>query len=430
METEQLYRLYRDSAGVATDTRSIGRDQIFFALKGANFNGNSFAAEAIRQGAAWVVIDEPAYQGDRTILVDDSLKALQLLATFHRKQLNIPVLAITGTNGKTTTKELIAAVLSKKYNAHYTRGNLNNHIGVPLTILSAPEGTGLLIIEMGANHRGEIKALCDIALPGFGLITNIGTAHIEGFGSFEGVIKTKTELYAHLKSTNGVVIFNDKDQLLASKVAEFRITAVPYSAPEGIPLALEEVQAGLNLTVNMEYRGEKRKIETGLFGKYNFWNVKAAIATGLYFGVSPDEIARAISSYAPSNNRSQVKITLNNTLICDSYNANPSSMTSAIRSFSELKEPRKMVILGDMLELGETSAEEHSRIISLLHSSGIENIILTGQKFTEAAGDEGIKTFADAKSLAGYLRANPVKGYAILIKGSRGIGLEKIYDLL
>lgn len=430
MKTEQIYELYRQSSGVTTDTRNIGRNQIFFALRGANFNGNSFAAEAVRQGASHVVIDDPLYQNDHTILVDDSLKALQSLATFHRKHLHIPVLAITGTNGKTTTKELIASTLSKKYKIHYTRGNLNNHIGVPLTILSTPEGTEMMIIEMGANHQGEIRALCNIALPDYGIITNIGTAHIEGFGSFEGVIKTKTELYAHLHGVNGVVIYNDLDPLLTGKVAEFENRSVPYSYPDGTPLLLEQEQSGMNLVVSVSYRNERRKISTSLFGRYNFWNVKAAIATGLVFKVDLDKIAMAISQYTPSNNRSQVKITDNNTLICDSYNANPSSMTNAIESFRELKNERKMVILGDMLELGDNTEEEHGKIVNLLHKAGVDDIILTGKIFSGVAKGKGIKTFPDVLSLSEYLKNNPVTGHTILIKGSRGIGLEKIYDLL
>ncbi|HLN56415.1 MAG TPA: UDP-N-acetylmuramoyl-tripeptide--D-alanyl-D-alanine ligase [Bacteroidales bacterium] len=430
MKTEQLYKIYRDSAGVTTDTRNIGKGQIFFALRGANFNGNSFASEAIKLGASFVVIDDPNYQGDRTILVDDSLRALQSLATFHRQQLHIPVLAITGTNGKTTTKELIAAVLSKKYRVHYTKGNLNNHIGVPLTILSAPEGTEMMIIEMGANHRGEIRTLCTIALPDYGIITNIGTAHIEGFGSFEGVIKTKTELYAHLRDVNGIVLYNDLDQLLASKIAGFHNRTIPYSFPGEDPLYLEEQHSGMNLVVSAEFKGVRLKIETNLFGGYNFWNVKAAVATGLVFKVDINEIAEAIAAYTPSNNRSQVKITRDNTLICDSYNANPSSMSNAIGSFSELNKPRKMVILGDMLELGQETEEEHAKIIRLLQSAGIDDILLTGKIFMAAAQGKGIKTFPDVMSLSEYLKTNPVKGYTILIKGSRGIGLEKIYDLL
>lgn len=430
MKTEQLYELFTESSGVTTDTRNIGRNQIFFALWGTNFNGNRFAGDALARGASWAVIDDPVYETDRTVLVDDCLLELQALATYHRKQIGIPVLAITGTNGKTTTKELIAAVLSKKYRIHYTKGNLNNHIGVPLTVLSTPAGTEMMIVEMGANHPGEIRTLCNIALPDYGLITNIGTAHIEGFGSFEGVVRTKTELYDHLRKVNGVAIYNDKDPLLTEKIFKSVNRAVPYSDPTGSPMSLVQETGGMNVVVKMMYNHKTETITTGLFGTYNFWNIKAAIATGLFFEVDMNEIAAAIREYTPSNNRSQVKITGNNTLICDSYNANPSSMCKAIESFSALDATHKMVILGDMLELGDTTNDEHAKILSQLRTAGIENVLLTGSIFSAAAEDKSLKTFPDVTSLSEYLKNNRVNGYTILIKGSRGIGLEKIYDLL
>jgi UDP-N-acetylmuramoyl-tripeptide--D-alanyl-D-alanine ligase len=430
MKTEEIYRQYLVSAGVVTDSRQVSDNQIFFALKGDNFDGNKFAADAVRKGARLAVIDDPQYEGDKTILVNDCLEELQELASYHRHRMNVPVLAITGTNGKTTTKELTAAVLSKKYIVHYTRGNLNNHIGVPSTILSAPFDTSIMIIEMGANHPGEIRTLCDIADPGYGIITNIGTAHIEGFGSFEGVIRTKTELYEHLRKVNGVVLYNDSDQLLTEKATSIVEKAIPYSDPEGIRLEIEQEPSDMNLVLKVKYGDRKLRIQTNLFGSYNLWNVKAALAAGLFFGVDIENAANAIQEYTPANNRSQIRRTDRNILICDSYNANPSSMRSALESFSRLEAKNKLVILGDMLELGTQSTEEHRKIISLLESSGFKNAILTGGIFTEVYSGKAYKTFKDKNELSEFLKNNPFSGYTILIKGSRGIGLEKIYDLL
>lgn len=430
MKTEQIYELFRKSEGVTTDSRSVGKGQIFFALKGGNFNGNLFAEKALEQGAAWAVIDDPRFETGRTILVDDCLRELQALATYHRKQMNVPVLAITGTNGKTTTKELTALTLSKKYKVHYTKGNLNNHIGVPLTILSAPDDTELMIIEMGANHQGEIKELSLIARPDYGIITNIGTAHLEGFGSFEGVVRTKTELYDFLRSENGIAIYNDCDPLLTAKVAEYGIKAVPYSNPADLPLDIKEDQSAMNLVVKMTYNLQKFTIRTNLFGSYNLWNVKAAFAAGLYFEIRIENIIDAIEQYNPANNRSQVRITKRNTLICDSYNANPSSMHLAISSFSALRNSPKMAILGDMLELGERSPEEHKKILDELEKLKPGKVLLTGKMFGKISEGRGFMSFPDVQALAAYLKNEDINGFTILIKGSRGIGLEKVYDLL
>jgi UDP-N-acetylmuramoyl-tripeptide--D-alanyl-D-alanine ligase len=430
MKTEELYRQYLVSAGIVTDSRQVSENQIFFALKGENFDGNKYASDAVKKGARLAVVDDPRYEGDKTILVDDCLSELQYLASYHRHRMNVPVLAITGTNGKTTTKELTAAVLSKKYMVHYTRGNLNNHIGVPSTILSAPFDTSIMIIEMGANHPGEIKTLCDIADPGYGIITNIGTAHIEGFGSFEGVVRTKTELYEHLKKVNGVVIYNDKDPLLTEKATTIVKKAIPYSDPEGVKLEAEQDASGMNLIVKVTYGERKLRIQTNLFGSYNLWNVKAALAAGLFFGVDIEDAINAIQEYTPANNRSQIRRTANNVLICDSYNANPSSMHSALESFSRLEAKNKLVILGDMLELGSQSDEEHRKIIKLLESSGYKHALLSGKIFNKVYSGNHFRTFKDTNALREFLKSNPFSGYTILIKGSRGIGLEKIYDLL
>ena len=430
MKTEQIYKVFHESAGITTDSRNIGKNQIFFALWGENFNGNKFAAEAINKGASWAIIDDPLFETENTILVDDCLMELQALAAHHRKQMNIPVIAITGTNGKTTTKELLALILSKKYKVHYTRGNPNNHIGVPLTILSAPAGTQMMIIEMGANHIGEIRNLCHIARPDFGIITNIGTAHIEGFGSFEGVVKAKTELYEYLKIVNGVALYNDKDKLLTEKIFRYVNRAVPYSDPTGLPLIVEQESSEMNLVLRVKYNNETYKISSNLFGSYNYWNIKAAIASGLFFEVPVKDVLNAIEEYNPANNRSQVKITRKNRIICDSYNANPSSMHQALESFRLLNEKPKMAILGDMLELGEMSEDEHRKTIDELKSSKIDKVLLTGRIFSKISSDAEFLTFTDVNALSDFLKSNPVEGHTILVKGSRGIGLEKIYDLL
>lgn len=430
MKTEHIYNLFRESAGVSTDSRTITRNQIFFALWGENYNGNTFAAEAIDKGASWAVIDDPAFETDKSILVDDCLFELQALATHHRKEMKALVLAITGTNGKTTTKELISAILSGKFKVHSTKGNLNNHIGVPLTILSAPEGTQMMVLEMGASHLGEIRTLCHIAKPDYGIITNIGTAHIDGFGSFDGVVKAKTELYEYLRKVNGIAIFNEKDHLLAEKIYKIVNRAVPYSDPTGIDLIVEPVKTDLFLAVNVTYHHKTYLVETSLFGLFNLENIKAAIATGLFLGVEIEDIVDAIKNYQPGNNRSQFKKTKNNTLICDSYNANPVSMSLAIDSFASLNADKKMCILGDMLELGEKSGEEHGKILKALKRNRLDNVLLAGTEFSKAVSRSGFRTFQDVGRLKEFLKADQVKGYTILIKGSRGMAMEKIYDVL
>jgi len=430
MKTEQLYELYKNSTGITTDSRSVGKGQMFFALWGEKYNGNKFAAEALEKGALCAVIDDPLLEAENTILVDDCLFELQALATHHRKTMNVPVLAITGTNGKTTTKELLAAIMSKKIKVHYTKGNLNNHIGVPLTILSAPPATEMMIIEMGANHIGEIRTLCLIAKPEYGIITNIGTAHMEGFGSFDGVIKAKTELYEYLKKVNGIALFNDKNLLLAEKIFKNVNRAVPFSDPTGTELLVEKLPSDLNLNVSVNYFHETYNIKTNLFGDYNIENIKAAVATGLFFDVKLKDIAEAVESYVPANNRSQLKETGNNTLICDSYNANPVSMHLALESFSLMNKEKKLAILGDMLELGEKSEDEHKKIVEELKSLKLENALLAGPLFSKAAQKSGIKSFISVTKLTDHLKAEKLKGFTILIKGSRGMGLEKIYDLL
>ena len=430
MRTELLYGLFKESKGVATDSRTVKQGEIFFALWGENYNGNKFAAEALEKGASYAVIDDPLLETEKTILVDDCLFELQALASHYRKELNIPVLAITGTNGKTTTKELLAAIMARKLKVHHTNGNLNNHIGVPLTILSAPPDTEMMIIEMGANHIGEIRTLCLIARPDYGIITNIGTAHIEGFGSFEGVVKAKTELYEHLRKVNGIALYNEKNPLLAGKIFKLLNRAVPFSDPTGIELIVAQIPSELNLKVSVSYQHQTHKLNTNLFGSYNIENVKAAIAAGLFFGVAISDIIPAVENYQPANNRSQVKITRNNTLICDSYNANPTSMRLALESFAAIRAESKAVIIGDMLELGEKSGEEHTKVLDLLKTMKLENTILVGTIFQQVSAKSGFNVFQDMNKLSEFLKSEPISGKTILIKGSRGMGLEKIYNLL
>jgi UDP-N-acetylmuramoyl-tripeptide--D-alanyl-D-alanine ligase len=430
MKTEQLYKLFKESSGVSTDSRKICRGQLFFAMWGDNYNGNKFASEALEKGASWAVIDDPLFESNRTILVDDCLNELQAIATHHRKELNIPVIAITGTNGKTTTKELLAVILAKKYKTHSTRGNLNNQIGVPLTILSAPAGTEMMIIEMGANHIGEIRSLCYIAKPDYGIITNIGAAHIEGFGSKEGVVKAKTELYEYLRKVNGIALYDDKNPLLTEKIFKIINRAVPLSDPTGIELAIDKSPSDLNLKITATYQHITYDICTNLFGTYNLENIKTAVGSGLFFGVEMKDIVDAVEKYQPLNNRSQIKITNSNTLICDSYNANPTSMRLALESFGQIKDEKKLVILGDMLELGEKSEEEHIRLLGELGTFRIENALLVGPVFQKISSKSGIKSFSETKELADFIKRDRIKGMTILIKGSRGIGLEEIYDLL
>jgi UDP-N-acetylmuramoyl-tripeptide--D-alanyl-D-alanine ligase len=430
METEKLYELYQSSAGITTDSRSVKKGEIFFALRGPTHDGNRHAAAAVAAGALASVVDDRSLSGKKLILVDDVLEALTSLAAYHRRRLTVPVVAITGTNGKTTTKELITAVLSRKAKVHSTSGNLNNHIGVPLTLLSAPDDAGFLVVEMGASHLGEIEALCETAMPTHGIITNIGTAHIEGFGSFENVKEAKSELYRWLGTFGGTVIYNDDNQVL-SELAHLARRTVPYSSPEGHKLsALPEEKDGICLNVNAVVDGREYSFATGLFGSYNIDNIRAAMATGLVFDVPVSEIIDAVSSYRPANNRSQVVDTGRNIVIRDAYNANPSSMEKALASFAVLPSVKKMVILGDMLELGSECVPGHASIVSQVRSLGVDEVALIGPRFREAAGDMPARLFGSSEEAAEWLRRSRPEGYTILVKGSRGMMLEKVYPLL
>jgi UDP-N-acetylmuramoyl-tripeptide--D-alanyl-D-alanine ligase len=404
---------------------------VFFALKGPSHDGNRYATSAVASGAVAAVTDDPSLKGEKIISVTDVLTTLTEIAVIHRKTLQVPVIAITGTNGKTTTKELVTAVLSRKKKVHSTAGNMNNHIGVPLTLLSAPADAGFLVIEMGANHRGEIASLCNTAMPTHGIITNIGKAHIEGFGSFENVIAAKSELYQWLRNHGGIALFNENSTTLTELVYHLVLKAVPYSDPDGTDLVVKPVvHDDPFLNVGVDYNGHHYAFTTHLFGSYNLDNVRAAIAVGIFFGVPIDDIIDAISLYRPSNNRSQIRKTERNTLICDSYNANPSSMSKALAAFSEISAEKKLVILGDMLELGHESLPEHSRIIETLDAMEGTEVVLVGPVFISLAKGKTIKTFSSSGEAREWLSKENLSGYTVLVKGSRGMMLEKVYDVL
>ena len=427
MEIEKLYSEFLKSGKVSADTRKIEPGSIFFALKGPNFNANSFAEEAIKKGAVLSVIDDPAFAKiDKTILVQDSLLALQELARYHRKQISIPVIGLTGSNGKTTTKELMHAVLSKKFKTYATQGNLNNHIGVPLSILAIKKSTEIAVIEMGANHLGEIALLSSIANPTHGLITNIGKAHIGTFGSFENIVRAKTELYQHLIDNKGTVFINSTDPILANM--KWRFASVISYANQGDYLNIDLIEDG----PFVQYKNEiKVLIQTQLTGSYNFQNIAAALCVGKFFGVDMTQADGAIKNYTPSNMRSQLVRKGSNIIILDSYNANPSSMEAAIQNLASIQAERKAVILGDMFELEGESETEHRAIGQLLKAKNFREVLLCGSlmKWAKQELPSAIH-FEKKEELIGYLKSNPLKNTTILVKASRGIGLETIVDYL
>lgn len=433
MDINSIYQLFRESNGVCTDTRNILENSLFFALKGDNFNGNEFAVKAIEKGCNYAVVDDPKLEHERAILVDNVLDTLQELARIHRRSFSIPVIGLTGSNGKTTSKELMSAVLSKKYRCHATSGNLNNHIGVPLTLLSMPDDTDIAIIEMGANQPNDIGELCLIAEPNYGLITNIGRAHLEGFGSVEGIVRAKGQLFDYLRQHGGQVFVHGNDAQVM-KMAE-GLQAYTYSTDRS-PADVSGKLAAKDLHVEFEWQqtnNKNHRVNTQLSGSYNLPNLMAAVAVGLHFEVAGEEINKALSEYQPSNNRSQIKKSEFNTLILDAYNANPTSVALALRDFSALPvaNEKKLAILGDMLELGKESKSDHEKILLQLKKSGIQ-ALLVGSEFTQVAKtvDPGLRTFKDAHAAAEYLRKESPKGFHILIKGSRGIRLEQLVDLL
>jgi UDP-N-acetylmuramoyl-tripeptide--D-alanyl-D-alanine ligase len=430
----ELYKIYLDSKGISTDSRNPLPGSVFFALKGDQFNGNAFADQAIEKGCTYAVIDEPAYlKNEKFLLVESVLKTLQQLALFHRKNLTIPFIGLTGSNGKTTTKELIAAVLSKKFKTISTIGNLNNHIGVPKTILSVKEHE-IAIVEMGANHPGEIKMLCEIALPDYGLITNIGKAHLEGFGSFEGVIKTKKELYDFLSENNGTAFVNYSNSLLKEISRKLSLNTIIYGEDPQSLCNGKALTHDLVLKSDITWKGSfsqgRTEITTSLAGLYNLENVLAAIAVGLFFGVEMKDIKDAIENYSPSNNRSQILHKGSNTIIMDAYNANPSSMINALLNLAESSHPGKTAILGDMLEMGEYASQEHQSILDFLGQHPEINAFLVGEAFMKANFKNAFPSFADVKDLCKFLAANKINESLILLKGSRAIKLEDALENL
>lgn len=430
----KLYEIFQKHPAISTDSRNCPEDCIFFALKGDNFNANAFALSALENGAAFAVVDERKYAVDeRFILVDDVLEALQSLARYHRQQLKTTVIGITGTNGKTTTKELIASVLKEKYNTHFTQGNLNNHIGVPLTLLQLKSEHEMAVIEMGANHVGEIQFLAEIALPDFGIITNVGKAHLEGFGSFEGVMKTKAELYDFIFAEGKKIFLNTGNEylVLMAKKSGFetdeRIISYEIGENNNKKQAVGKIlSCSPLLKLECTAKNETFDIQTNLIGMYNAENVLAAVAIGSYFDIENALIKDGLEKYTPQNNRSQLTVTENNKLVVDAYNANPTSMRAAILNFAQMDVENKMLILGDMLELGEQSIAEHQKIIDLLKENKLLNVILVGKDFGKT--QNSFICYDNVSDLKNYLQKNPIRNRFMLIKGSHGIHLEKIIE--
>lgn len=435
IDIEQLYASFKQSNGVTTDTRQCKEGMMFFALRGENFDGNRYAVEALGKGCSYVVVDNREYFAEdnpQMIFVDDSLKALQQLARHHRRQLGTTIVGVTGTNGKTTTKELMAAVLKRRYNILYTQGNLNNHIGVPLTLLQLNSLHEMAIVEMGANHPGDIKELVDIAEPDYGVITNVGMAHLQGFGSLEGVIRTKGELYDYIRTTEKRTIFlNDNNEYLKSIASG--LTAVRYGRPSEanvLYVAGEVIACDPYLRFRWkEGVDEWHEVSTHIVGSYNIDNALCAATVGRYFGVSAEDVSIALAEYIPTNNRSQLTETEHNTLIVDAYNANPTSMRAALDNFVCMEVSPKMVILGDMKELGEATAEAHQTVVDRLAKCDFEQVWLVGAAF--AATQHGsARVFTDAEAVKEELQQHPVKKKYILVKGSNSMKLASLIPYL
>ena len=426
--SEQLYKLFLKSSGVSTDTRTVKKNNIWFALKGPNFNANKFAEQALEKGASLAVIDDAAYAKDeRFFLVEDVLTTLQQLATHHRRQFIIPFLGITGSNGKTTTKELVRDVLSQKFKVHATKGNLNNHIGVPLTLLEMPEDTEFAVIEMGANKQKDIEELCQIAEPNHGFITNIGKAHLEGFGGLEGVFKGKTEMYEHLAEVENATVFvNTTNGQLLEKAKRLISNVVTFYAPlDDFHAEMKSSQPKLVMTAaGIDF-------ESSLSGPYNFENISSALCIGKYFGVSLEDGIKAVETYIPDNNRSQVIQKGTNTVLLDAYNANPTSMALSLENFAKQNMGKKVVFLGDMLELGEDAQKEHEEIGELTTKLGLDQVNFIGPLMKFAAKKNAAANYWESKALlVENLKVQPVRDSQVLIKGSRGISLESILDFL
>jgi len=436
MKTEDLYRIYLKHPVICTDTRKITDSCLFFALRGDSFDANEFASQAIDHGAAYAIVDDKRYTSSgRFLLVDDVLTALQQLSAFHRKQLKIPVIGITGSNGKTTTKELINSVLSQHCRTYATEGNLNNHIGVPLTLLSIPKDCDIAIIEMGANHQKEIEFLCGLAQPEYGLITNVGKAHLEGFGGLEGVKIGKGELYQYMAETNGTVFINTDNPLLVDMSRErgaTTIIAYGKGATNYISGGLKEVSP--TLVVEWQVKGrEDESIYTAhsnLPGVYNFENILAAICIGSFFKLSPEQINNGIQAYIPKNNRSQILETDNNTIICDYYNANPSSMMVALDNLEAVAAEQKVMILGDMFELGAAAAMEHRFVVDKAMQTVARRRIFIGEEFFKMKGGIEGEFYKNTLDASEGIRKNPIKTSMVLLKGSRGMKLEALISQL
>ena len=421
---ETIYQLYSKKYIVTTDSRKVEPGCVFVALKGEHFDGNDFAYQVANDNIAACVIadrkDLPKHE--RLFIVDDSLTALQQLAKLHREKCGTPIIGITGTNGKTTTKELVSAVLSQKYNITYTQGNFNNHLGVPLTLLQIKPDTEIAVVEMGANHPKEIELLCSLAQPNFGIITNIGKAHIEGFGSFEGVVKTKNELYDYLRNTNGTVFLNNDNQLLKDLAHDLK--TVNYGKDNTADCNAKMLSSNPYLSINWD----GNIINTNLVGDYNFENVMAAITAGLHFNIEPNLIIKALEDYSPTNNRSQFIKSDKNEIVMDAYNANPVSMSNAIKNFRNISDDKHLLILGDMKELGKESLNEHQEIINLINSLDFSNVILVGTEFSKV--NHNFVSFLNVDELISHINQNEISGRKILVKGSNSIHLGKIINLL
>lgn len=468
MTIEQLYELYLKSGIVTTDSRTITPGSLFFAIKGDTFDGNTFAAQALEKGASACVIDNEKYKADdRCIVVDNSLTTLQRLAAYHRSRITIPVIGITGTNGKTTTKELVTAVLSKRYRTYATKGNFNNHIGVPLTLLSIPSDAEMAVVEMGANHPGEIEFLCNIANPDFGLITNVGKAHLEGFGSFKGVVRTKCELYKHLAAMAGVIFVNSDNPILmerAEKMAQLPsspsvlpgvVPSIPGAVPSqydtdfhprGVNMPMASVVtygSGTDAEIKGSYVSSNPcmkfyfedgdhvyTVQSNLIGGYNYDNAMAAVCVGRYFGVELFDIKSAIEDYMPSNNRSQFIKTQNNSVVLDCYNANPSSMSVSIDNFISMEADNKVVILGEMRELGSDSRNEHKALLDKVLSAGFKSVILVGDEFRFACKEPGVLWFATSDEARQYLLQSRLEGCTVLVKGSNSNKMWQLQECL
>ena len=428
MEIDDIHSLFSNSSGVSTDTRTIKKKNIFFCLKGRNFNGNLFIDQAIALGASFVIYDEEKlnHKSKKAIKVKNALETLQALAKYHRSKFNVPVIGLTGSNGKTTSKELFSSVLSEKFNVTSTLNNFNNHIGVPLTILEINRKTDLAIIEMGANHLGEIDLLCNIADPNIGYITNFGKAHLEGFGGINGVIKGKCELYEYIRKKKGIVLVNNDDSIQKEK--SIGIQTFSFGKSKKSDYSTNNTISNRN---SCEISFNNKKITSNLYGEYNFENINASIAMGIHFGLSFEQIENGIKNYIPKNNRSEMIKTKNNLLFVDSYNANPTSMKVSIQSFMKFKEVNKTLILGDMYEIGKTSLVEHERVLNSIKNNKDLKIFLVGKIFDQLKfKSERIHFFYETNELMEHIKKNLIIGHTILLKGSRKINLEKVIPLL